>query len=198
MPPHAFAQGGGAPSLKAPRRVARRSLTPRERSRRPGFILVSRRCVIPVSHRFHSPVVLDGGEGFWQSVSSPVLFRNGNSGPRKGGPKPASKRTRMSTQVELQLPELLGTPRQLLNLKAARREVADRLLAVARGEQPLEHPQLPGELAAAFLRGYDDQESTQEAYARDLADWFVWLARARVTAFDATLRLERDARTGRC
>jgi integrase/recombinase XerD len=52
---------------------------------------------------------------------------------------------------------------------------------------PASHPQLPGELAAAFLRGYDDQESTQEAYARDLADWFVWLARARVNAFDATL-----------
>jgi hypothetical protein len=94
----------------------------------------------------------------------------------------------MSTQqAELRPLELLGTPRQLLNPKAARREVADRLLAVARGEQPLEHPQLPGELAAAFLRGYDDQESTQEAYARDLADWFVWLTRARVNAFDATL-----------
>ena len=90
-------------------------------------------------------------------------------------------------QAELQPLELLATPRQLLNLKAARREVADQLLAVARGEQPLEHPQLPGKLAAAFLRGYDDQESTQEAYARDLADWFVWLARARVDAFGATL-----------
>jgi hypothetical protein len=73
--------------------------------------------------------------------------------------------------------ELLATPRQLRDLKTARREVSDRLLAVARGEHPLEHPQLPGELAAAFLRGYDDQESTQEAYARDLAGWFVWLAR---------------------
>jgi hypothetical protein len=30
--------------------------------------------------------------------------------------------------------------------------------------------QLPGEIAAAFLRGYDDQEATQEAHARDLDD----------------------------
>jgi integrase/recombinase XerD len=72
-------------------------------------------------------------------------------------------------------------------LRRERRELADRLLVVARGEQPLEHAESPVQLAAAFLRRYDNRKATQEAYALDLAGWFVWLARADVDPFDATL-----------
>jgi site-specific recombinase XerD len=71
--------------------------------------------------------------------------------------------------------------------KLARREVAQSLLDGARGELALEHPQLAGELAAAFLRRYDNRRPTQEAYARDLADWFVWLAGAGIEPLEVTL-----------
>jgi site-specific recombinase XerD len=43
------------------------------------------------------------------------------------------------------------------------------------------------ELAATFLRHYDDRHATQGAYALDLADWFVWLARAGTGPLEATL-----------
>ena len=49
------------------------------------------------------------------------------------------------------------------------------------------HAELPGEVAAAFLRRYHGRSATQEAYAGDLADWFVWLERARIDPFEATL-----------
>jgi site-specific recombinase XerD len=68
-----------------------------------------------------------------------------------------------------------------------RRQLATQLLARARGSEPLENATLPGDVAAAFLRRYDARPATQEAYARDLADWLVWLKRARVEPFDATL-----------
>jgi integrase/recombinase XerD len=94
----------------------------------------------------------------------------------------------MSTQhLDLRPVEALVHPRQVTDPKAARREVADALLEAARGDQPLEHTQHAGGLAAQFLRGYDNRRATQEAYARDLADWFVWLARARVDPLEATL-----------
>lgn len=68
-----------------------------------------------------------------------------------------------------------------------RHDLARRLLALARGSQPLEHIRLPGEVAAAYLRRYDSRRATQEAYAWDLADWFVWLQRAGIDPFEATL-----------
>jgi site-specific recombinase XerD len=71
--------------------------------------------------------------------------------------------------------------------RSARRAVAQNLLEVARGEQPLEHAELPGELGAAFLRRYDNREETQKAYALDLADWFVWLRHAGVEPFEVML-----------
>ena len=71
--------------------------------------------------------------------------------------------------------------------RALRRDIARRLLDLARGERPLERASQPGDLAAAFLRRYDNRRSTQEAYARDLSDWFVWLDGAGVRPFDATL-----------
>ncbi len=67
--------------------------------------------------------------------------------------------------------ESLERPSQLADLKAARRELADNLLAAARGDLPFECPETAGELAAAFLRRYDDRRATQGAYALDLADW---------------------------
>jgi integrase/recombinase XerD len=71
--------------------------------------------------------------------------------------------------------------------RALRRAVAAELLDLARSERSLEGVSQPGDHAAAFLRRYDNRRSTQEAYARDLADWFVWLDRAGVRPFDATL-----------
>jgi integrase/recombinase XerD len=68
-----------------------------------------------------------------------------------------------------------------------RRDIATRLVDLARGDRSLETATQPGDLAAGFLRRYDNRRSTQEAYARDLADWFVWLDRAGVRPFDATL-----------
>src|SRR5579862_9197230 len=55
-----------------------------------------------------------------------------------------------------------------------RHQLALRMLALARSDQWLERAELPGEVAAAFLRRYHGRETTQDAYARDLADWFVW------------------------
>jgi integrase/recombinase XerD len=50
-----------------------------------------------------------------------------------------------------------------------------------------EGPKTAGELAAAFLRRYDDRRNTRGAYALDLADWFVWLARAGTSPLQATI-----------
>ncbi len=81
----------------------------------------------------------------------------------------------------------LERPSQLADLKVARRELADNLLEAARGELLFENPETASELAAAFLRRYDDRRATQGAYAIDLADWFVWLARAGTSPLEATL-----------
>ena len=78
---------------------------------------------------------------------------------------------------------------QLTDLKVARRELADNLLAAAHGDLLFENPETAGELAAAFLRRYDDRRATQGAYALDLADWFVWLARAGTGPLDLRRRL---------
>jgi len=121
-----------------------------------------------------------------------ILLHNGNYGPRKGNEKTASKALQMpvlSTDVDP-----LERPTQLADLKAARRELADNLLAAARGELPIEYPETAGELAAAFRRRYDDRRATQGAYALDLADWFVWLARAGI----GPQRDRRDRLGGRC
>ncbi len=67
--------------------------------------------------------------------------------------------------------ESLERPSQLVDLKAARRELADNLLEAARGDLPFEDPETAGELAAALLRRYDNRRATQGAYALDLADW---------------------------
>lgn len=71
--------------------------------------------------------------------------------------------------------------------RSTRRDIARQLLQLARGDQSLEGAYAPGDLAASFLRRYDNRRSTQEAYARDLADWFVWLDHEGVRPFDATL-----------
>ena len=84
----------------------------------------------------------------------------------------------------LELLALAGAPG---DPRALRREISRALLEFARGERSLEGATQPGDLAAAFLRRYDNRRGTQEAYARDLADWFVWLDRAGVRPFDATL-----------
>lgn len=68
-----------------------------------------------------------------------------------------------------------------------RRRLARRLLLVARSDAALEVIQGPNAAAAAFLRRYDGRRATQEAYARDLADWFVWLKQLGVEPFQATL-----------
>jgi hypothetical protein len=111
----------------------------------------------------------------------------------------------MSTQrTELQLLELLATPRQLLNLKAARREVADRLLAVARGEHPLEFRPpaetppvadvadgaLPGGFAAALsgLRTDLDRFTPEEASL--LMYHGYWATHVRVRQLHPTLAVE--------
>lgn len=68
-----------------------------------------------------------------------------------------------------------------------RRQLARRLLLVARSDAALEVVQGPNAAAAVFLRRYDNRRATQEAYARDLADWFVWLKQIGVEPFSATL-----------
>lgn len=65
--------------------------------------------------------------------------------------------------------------------------LALQLLACARSSRSLEDARLPGDVAAAFLRRYDGRPATQEAYAGDIADWFVWLRRAGIEPFEATL-----------
>ena len=84
----------------------------------------------------------------------------------------------------LELLALTGAPG---DPRALRREISRALLELARGERSLEGATQPGDLAAAFLRRYDNRRGTQEAYARDLADWFGWLDRAGVRPFDAML-----------
>jgi site-specific recombinase XerD len=68
-----------------------------------------------------------------------------------------------------------------------RRQLSRRLLIVARSDVALENVQGPNAAAAVFLRRYDNRRATQEAYARDLADWFVWLKQIGVEPFQATL-----------
>jgi hypothetical protein len=82
--------------------------------------------------------------------------------------------------------EILARP-AIQTTRQARQEVARSLLALARGDRPLDHAVFPGDLAGAFLRRYADRTATQEAYSRDLADWFVWLDGEGVRPFDATL-----------
>ena len=67
-----------------------------------------------------------------------------------------------------------------------RRAVARGLLALARGGRRLDRSRKPGVAAAAFLRRFEGRRLTQEAYAIDLADWFVWLQGAGIHPFDAT------------
>src|SRR4051812_13018546 len=69
---------------------------------------------------------------------------------------------------------------------ASRHGLALELLALARSDRSLERARGAREIAAAFLRRYEARRATQEAYAGDLADWLVWLARARIEPFDAT------------
>jgi integrase/recombinase XerD len=92
-----------------------------------------------------------------------------------------------TSATDLQPLEQLSPERASVDVRTARREVADALLQAARGEDLFEAPESAGELAGSFLRGYDNRRSTQEAYARDLADWFVWLSRAGIDALDAGL-----------
>jgi integrase/recombinase XerD len=87
----------------------------------------------------------------------------------------------------LQPLEVLARPGAPGDARALRREVARSLLLAARSGQPLEDARTPGDLAAAFLRRYENRRSTQEAYARDLADWFLWLDRQGTGPLDATL-----------
>ena len=68
-----------------------------------------------------------------------------------------------------------------------RRQLTRRLLLVARSDAALEVIHGPNAAAAAFLRRYDSRRATQEAYAHDLADWFVWLKQIGVEPFAATL-----------
>ena len=79
------------------------------------------------------------------------------------------------------------TPRNQSNARTSRRQIAAGLLELARSPDLLERVQLPAEAAAVFLRRYHGRPTTQEAYARDLAHWFVWLRHAGVEPFDATL-----------
>lgn len=67
-----------------------------------------------------------------------------------------------------------------------RRAVAKTLLAMARGGKRLDRSRRPQETAAAFLRRFEGRRLTQEAYALDLADWFVWLGGARIHPFEVT------------
>lgn len=100
---------------------------------------------------------------------------------------PRSNLSAMDAEVvELEPLELLAQAHET-DPVAGRREIARRLLHLARSDVGLEAADRPGDLAAAFLRGYDDRRATQEAYARDLAGWFVWLDQVGVLAFDAKL-----------
>jgi site-specific recombinase XerD len=76
-----------------------------------------------------------------------------------------------------------------------RRALAKSLLALARGSRRLDRSRKPGVAAAAFLRRFEGRRLTQEAYAIDLADWFLWLHGAAIHPFDATsASVERYAR----
>lgn len=67
----------------------------------------------------------------------------------------------------------------------ARRELAGELLARANSRRRLGEPVDSVGLAAVVLREYRGRGATQAAYARDLADWLVWLEGRRVGAFEA-------------
>jgi integrase/recombinase XerD len=84
------------------------------------------------------------------------------------------------------LMSVLASSRQI-GSRAERHKVALTLLALARSTELLEHANTPSEVAAVFLRRYHGRRSTQEAYARDLSHWFVWLRRAGVEPLDASL-----------
>lgn len=81
--------------------------------------------------------------------------------------------------------ELLPEPVEIVGVqrddRRARRELAAAMLAfAATGELPLGRTlQTPGEIAIAFLLGCH-AATTRDAYARDLAHWFVWLDRQAV------------------
>ncbi|HEY4277681.1 MAG TPA: tyrosine-type recombinase/integrase [Conexibacter sp.] len=72
------------------------------------------------------------------------------------------------------------------DLRATRRELAALLLQRASRPEPPRAPRLPGEVAEAFLRGYAAGGETRAAYARDLAQWFVWLDQHGRLPFDVT------------
>ncbi len=67
-----------------------------------------------------------------------------------------------------------------------RRTVSAGLLALARGPRRLDRARGPRQAAASFLRRFEGRRLTQEAYALDLADWFVWLDRAGIDPFEVT------------
>lgn len=71
--------------------------------------------------------------------------------------------------------------------REARHKLWAQLLATARSSVPLEFSSRTNEAAAVFLRRYHGRPNTQEAYARDLADWLVWLRRAGIDPFAVTL-----------
>ena len=81
----------------------------------------------------------------------------------------------------------LAAPALRSESQLKRHRLALGLLELARSGQSLERAELPREVAAAFLRRYHGRSSTQEAYAGDLADWFVWLDHAGIDPFQATL-----------
>jgi len=91
----------------------------------------------------------------------------------------------------MEAPEVLPEPVEIVAAqpddRRARRELAAELLAYASvGELVLDRAlSTPGEVIVAFLRGCT-AETTRDAYARDLAHWFVWLDRQSVLPFRAT------------
>jgi len=104
------------------------------------------------------------------------------------GRRTASRPARSRSARDRGTPDLLSVlaPGQERSASEERRAVAKGLLALARGGRRLDRSRKPGPAAAAFLRRFEGRRLTQESYAIDLADWFIWLQGAGIHPFDAT------------
>lgn len=84
----------------------------------------------------------------------------------------------------VELPDDAGRTRVLVVRRAASRQLTAELLTLAESHEPVELKH-PGQVAAAWLTEYPSR-NTRQAYARDLAGFFVWCADRPVHVFDVT------------
>jgi integrase/recombinase XerD len=123
------------------------------------------------------------GAGEASAIAAPAV-----SEPATAEPEPAASVGDVGGR-EHEAPDLMAalSPPPPRPPRSSRSELAWNLLELARGPASLEHVQVPADAAAVFLRRYHGRPATQEAYARDLAHWFMWLRAAGIEPFEASL-----------